>query len=236
MTRRYHRHLKLSLLDTFSEIAPQSANRRLPYRKPPLVPTCPLVSSARALGLEVKISEIYSCELTREEVEAEAAEAERETEEFEAALQAEIKAYLKTVGPQKRHSIKRRAEKAYDSAMRRAKQKNAVPAWLTDEDKAAILKLYEFAVAREKVTRVPHSVDHIIPLKGVCRKIWRASGQTEYRHVVCGFHVPDNLRVIPLGINRNIKKDWFDSAWLEPPRGGPFGFELPVDGDNEIPF
>ncbi len=178
----------------------------------------------------------FSCGMTREEVEAEADEADRETEAFEAAWQAEIEAYLKTLDKDKRHNIKRRAEKAYDSAMRRAKQKNAVPAWLTDEDKAPILKLYEFAVAREKVTREPHSVDHIIPLKGVCRKIWRASGRTEYRHVVCGFHGPDNLRVIPLGINRNIKKDWFDSDWLKPPRGGPFGFELPDGGDDEIPF
>ncbi len=88
---------------------------------------------------------------------------------------------------------------------------------LTDEDKAAILKLYEFSVALERVTSVPHSVDHIIPLRGVCRKIWRALGETEYRHVVCGFQVRDNLRVIPLGINRDIKKGCFDSDWPEPP-------------------
>lgn len=182
------------------------------------------------------MSEIYSCGMTPEEVDAEAAEAERETEAFEAAWQAEIEAYLKTVGPQKRHNIKRRAKKAYDTAMSRAKEKKAVPAWLTNEDKAAVLKLYELAVALEKVTRVPHSVDHIIPLKGVCRKIWRASGKTEYRHVVCGLHVPDNLHAIPLQTNRKIKKDWFDSDWPEPPRGGPFGFELPDAGDEEIPF
>ncbi|MCB1466217.1 MAG: hypothetical protein KDK08_03515 [Rhizobiaceae bacterium] len=182
------------------------------------------------------MSEIYSCGMTREEVEAEEAEADRETVAFEAAWQAEIEAYLKTVGPQKRHNIKRRAQKAYDSAMRRAEAKNAVPAWLTDEDKAAILKLYELAIALEKVTRVPHSVDHIIPLVGVCRKIWRASGKTEHRHVVCGLHVPGNLRVIPLQTNRKIKRDWFDSDWPEPPRGGPFGFELPDDGDDDIPW
>ena len=182
------------------------------------------------------MTEPFSCGMTREEVEAEAAEAERETEAFEAAWQAEIEAYLKTLDKDKRHNYKRRAEKAYDSAMRRAKKKNAIPAWQTDEDKAAILKKFEFAIERQVITGVPHSVDHIIPLKGVCRKIWRASGQTEYRHVVCGLHVPDNLRVIPLGINRNIKKDWFDSDWPEPLRGGPFGFELPEDGDEEIPF
>ncbi|MEZ5748271.1 MAG: hypothetical protein R3E00_17120 [Paracoccaceae bacterium] len=51
-----------------------------------------------------------------------------------------------------------------------------------------------------------------------------------------GFHVPENLRVMPLGINRNIKKGWFASDWLEPPRAGPFGFELPGDGDDDIPW
>lgn len=178
----------------------------------------------------------FSCGMTREEVEAEAAKADRETEAFEAAWHAEIAAYLKTLDKDKRHNYKRRAEKAYDSAMHRAEAKNAVPSWLTDEDKAAILAKYQLAIDREKITRVPHSVDHIIPLVGVCRKIWLASGKTERRHAVCGLHVPDNLRVIPLGINRNIKKDWFDSDWPEPPRGGPFGFELLDDGDDEIPF
>jgi len=41
---------------------------------------------------------------------------------------------------------------------------------------------------------------------------------------------------MPLGINRNIKKGWFASDWLEPPRAGPFGFELPGDGDDDIPW
>ena len=173
--------------------------------------------------------------LSPAEVE-EVQEAERETEAFEAAWQAEIEAYLKTLDKDKRHNYKRRAKKAYDAAMSRAKEKKAIPAWQTDEDKAAIFAMFELAVALETVTRVPHSVDHIIPLRGVCRKIWRAFGKTERRHVVCGLHVPSNLLVIPLGINRNIKKDWFDSDWPEPPRGGPFGFELPGDGDDEIPF
>ena len=177
----------------------------------------------------------YSCGLSPAEAAAEAAEAERETEAFEAARQAEIEVYLKTLDKDKRHNCKRRGKKAYDAAMSRAREKKAVPSWLTDEDKAAIFAMFELAVALEAVTRVPHSVDHIIPLRGVCRKIWRASGKTEYRHVVCGLHVPGNLRVIPLGINRNIKKDWFDSDWPEPPHGGPFGFELPDDGD-EVPF
>lgn len=182
------------------------------------------------------MSEIYSCGMTREEVEAEAAEAERETEAFEAAWQAEIESHLKTLNKDKRHNIKRRAEKNYDSAMRRAKLKNAVPPNQTDEDRAAILEKFEFAIERERVTGVPHAVDHVIPLVGVCRKTWLASGRTERRHAVCGLHVPDNLRVIPLGVNRKTKKDWFDSNWPKPPRGGPFGFELPDNGDDAIPW
>lgn len=180
----------------------------------------------------------YSCGMTREEVEAEVAEAERDTEALEAAWQVEIDAYLKSLDKDKRHNIKRRAKKNYDEAMRRARKKNAVPAWLTDEDKAAILKLYELVVALERVTRVPHAVDHIIPLVGICRKTWLASGKIAYHRTVCGLHVPDNLRVIPLQTNRKIKKDWFDSNWPEHDMRWYTSDEPSViyDGDEEIPF
>jgi hypothetical protein len=152
-----------------------------------------------------------SCGMTPAEAALEADEAERETVEFEATRQERYKTYLATLTKHERHNLKRRAQKCCDSAFSRADKLNAVPRWLTKEDEAAILKLYHLSVELESVTGVPHSVDHIIPLRGICRKTWRGIGKRV--HAVCGLHVPDNLRVIPLGINRNIKGDWFDTDW-----------------------
>lgn len=81
---------------------------------------------------------------------------------------------------------------------------------------------------------MPHAGDHIVPLVGICRKTWLATG--ERKQVVCGLHVHWNLRSIPLGINRDIKSEWFYSDWPEPPREASFGFELPDGDDDEIPF
>ena len=180
-----------------------------------------------------------SCGMTPAEVAAEAIEAERETAEYEAKREAERQAHLATLNKDERHNLKRRAAKCCDSAFRRAEKKKAVPIWLTKEDEAAILKMYQLAVELEAVRGVPHSVDHIIPLRGICRKTWLASGKWKRKLVVFGLHVPDNLRVIPLGINRDIKADWFDSDWrawptdeVEPEL---YGFKRD-DGDDDIPF
>lgn len=184
------------------------------------------------------MGELISCGMTREQIEAEAAEAERETAEYEAKRKADWEAYLASLSKDARYYQTHKARRMYDTAMERARKKGAVPKWLTEEDKAAILLKYQLAVEREIVTGVPHSVDHIMPLLGVCRKTWLASGRQERMITVCGFHVPENLRVIPLGINRDIKKDWFDSNWPAFPVESRklYGFELTNDGDEGVPF
>jgi hypothetical protein len=68
------------------------------------------------------------------------------------------------------------------SAKRRAKQLNATPSWLSNDDIINISKLYKEAKAISLSTGMPHHVDHIVPLQG---------------KNVCGLHVPWNLRVIP---------------------------------------
>ncbi len=181
------------------------------------------------------MNNIFSCGMTFAEVTAEADEAERETAEYEAKRKEEQQAYLATISKDARYYHTHKAKRMSEAATYRAKKLGAVPPWLTKEHEDAIEAIYQEAMDREAVTGVPHAVDHIVALKGVCRKIWRRSGV--HKHVVCGLHVPWNLRVIPLGINNHVKKDWFDSDWPahedEPEH---FEFELPDDGDDEIPF
>jgi hypothetical protein len=68
----------------------------------------------------------------------------------------------------------------------RATKLCATPKWV---DKVAILKIYESAAAKTDESGYPFHVDHIVPLNG---------------KLVCGLHVPWNLRVIPA--TENMKK------------------------------
>lgn len=71
-----------------------------------------------------------------------------------------------------------------NAASRRARQRNAVPAWA---ERAAIRAVYREARRLTEVTGVKHSVDHYYPLAG---------------EDVCGLHVVENLRIITLDENR----------------------------------
>ena len=126
-----------------------------------------------------------------------------------------------------------------EAATHRAKKLDAVPSWLTKQHEDAIVAKFQEAIDREEVTGVPHAVDHVVPLVGICRKTWLASGMRKRLHVVCGLHVPKNLEPLPLGINRDIKSDWFDSDWPAWPTDEVEqelnGFERD-DGDDDIPF
>ena len=73
-------------------------------------------------------------------------------------------------------------------AKRRAASKSATPKWLTDSDKDAIQKIYEYARS------LGYHVDHIVPLKN---------------KQVCGLHVPWNLQVIP-ALDNIRKNNTFD--------------------------
>lgn len=64
---------------------------------------------------------------------------------------------------------------------RRRRHKNAAPKWLSSEHKEAIRQLYKDAITTTRITGKQYVVDHIVPLRS---------------EVVCGLHVPWNLRVI----------------------------------------
>jgi hypothetical protein len=76
-----------------------------------------------------------------------------------------------------------------------ANKMQAVPPWLTLQHWKAINKLYTRAKRMTRTTGISHVVDHIIPLRGV-----NLHGEA----VVCGLHVPWNLRVITEA--ENIRK------------------------------
>ena|SRR3990167_1866431 len=67
---------------------------------------------------------------------------------------------------------------------RKAKIKRAMPSWA---DRRAIAAVYDEAIRLQRLTGVPYDVDHIIPLGGGS---------------VCGLHIHNNLRAIPMTENR----------------------------------
>ena len=67
-----------------------------------------------------------------------------------------------------------------DTKARRRKHRQATPAWLTTDQKRSIREIYRVAIVTTKITGERYVVDHIIPLRS---------------DIVCGLHVPWNLRV-----------------------------------------
>lgn len=68
-----------------------------------------------------------------------------------------------------------------DTKARRRKHRQATPPWITRQQKSEIRALYQTAITMSKTTGEQYVVDHIYPLRS---------------EVVCGLHVPWNLRVI----------------------------------------
>lgn len=77
----------------------------------------------------------------------------------------------------KEHPDKRRES----VSNRRALKLKATPKWLTEYDRSLIKDKFRLALLLEQETGIKHHVDHIIPLTS---------------KIVCGLHVPDNLRVL----------------------------------------
>jgi 5-methylcytosine-specific restriction endonuclease McrA len=75
------------------------------------------------------------------------------------------------------------------TSVRKRRHREATPKWITAAQKLEMRKLYLTAMQLTKVTGVRHVVDHIVPL---------------ISPVVCGLHVPWNLRVITQ--DENLKK------------------------------
>jgi hypothetical protein len=73
--------------------------------------------------------------------------------------------------------------------VRRRRNRSASPPWLTKEHKLAMRRLYLQAMELTKITGERYVVDHIVPL---------------ISDVVCGLHVPWNLRVITQ--DENLRK------------------------------
>lgn len=68
-----------------------------------------------------------------------------------------------------------------DTKARRRKHREATPLWLSRKHKSQIRQLYQAAITNTQITGEQYVVDHIYPLRS---------------DVVCGLHVPWNLRVV----------------------------------------
>jgi len=89
---------------------------------------------------------------------------------------------------EKHKSAKSEYYKALTS-VRRRRHRSATPKWITPEQKLAMRRLYLTAMHLTEATGERYVVDHIVPL---------------INPVVCGLHVPWNLRVITQ--SDNLKK------------------------------
>jgi len=76
-----------------------------------------------------------------------------------------------------KYNRKRRHVRRFQAARARARLFQASPGWLTAEDNALILGIYEMA----RTAGPQYQVDHIIPLRG---------------ENVCGLTVPTNLQIL----------------------------------------
>ena len=72
------------------------------------------------------------------------------------------------------------------NALRKAGKLKATPAWLTIENHEEMAGIYRRAAELSKETGIRYHVDHIVPLRG---------------ELVCGLHVPWNLRAVPAAVN-----------------------------------
>ena len=111
-----------------------------------------------------------------------------------------VKNYDKIKTKTKEYRQNNKARYSFLANQRRARQLQATPTWLTEEEKEDI---YTFYVVREQfidLFNVKYEVDHIIPLQG---------------KTVCGLHVPWNLRVIESSINNSKKNFLFPELGLD---------------------
>jgi hypothetical protein len=103
------------------------------------------------------------------------AEAKRQTRlAYENSRREELRAYHRELAKRPDQS----AKKSEQTAWRRARLKAATPVWA---DRNAIRTIYREAKEADATTGEKHHVDHIVPLVS---------------EIVCGLHVPANLRVL----------------------------------------
>ena len=121
-----------------------------------------------------------------------------------ARVKAKRDVELAAMDRKSRYRNKNRALLRYKESMRRAKNFSALPPWLTDEQEQEILKRYINASEREIATGIGFDVHHKVPLVGKCPE----TGQ----HIVCGLHVPWNLKVMERTRNQALG-DRFESDY-----------------------
>lgn len=80
-------------------------------------------------------------------------------------------------------------------SFRRARLRNATPPWITQQMREEIKDFHAEAERREQETGIQFDVDHIVPLDG---------------KIICGLHVPWNLRVITHSDNISRPKHFVD--------------------------
>lgn len=85
-----------------------------------------------------------------------------------------------------------------NSALYRARKRNAAPKWLSKEMQLEIENLFKIAKELTEKTGIKHEVDHVIPLKG---------------ENVSGLHVPWNLQVITMFENRSKHNRIKELSW-----------------------
>lgn len=148
-------------------------------------------------------------------------------EEVECAQRERIRlwnAELASMTRPARDRAKNRAKRRYDAAMDRAG--NAMPTWLTKQQKDAIFRKYEKAVERQFWTGDPYEVHHIIALFGKLNQ--------REKPIISGLHVPWNLQVTTRYENRSLGAT-VPSDLLGGIDFDPFA-SIPDDGDDKIPF
>jgi hypothetical protein len=85
------------------------------------------------------------------------------------------------------------------NSVRKRRHREATPPWVTPEQKLSMRKLYLMAMQLTKTTGDRYVVDHIVPLLS---------------EVVCGLHVPWNLRVITQAENLQKSNKLIDRTGL----------------------
>ena len=87
-----------------------------------------------------------------------------------------------------------------DNSNRRRRHREATPPWLTRAQRSEMRELYQIAAKMTKMTGERYVVDHIVPLRS---------------EVVCGLHVPWNLRVMTQAENLAKSNKLLDPASLQ---------------------
>ena len=112
--------------------------------------------------------------------------------EFDLIIAGEKKvrreAEIAAMNRSQRYKANNRGRNRHDQALRRTSELDALPPWLSKDQMAQIFEKYELAAAIQQATGIEFDVHHIVPLVGKCSEA--------RRHIVCGLHVPWNLKIV----------------------------------------